>query len=75
MDPPDILIREDKMPVHLPFEVKVFFTPGHSRGGVCFLIGDALFSGDTHMRSVAMTIFAPNRAGFVWEKGITICEL
>ncbi len=28
-------------------EIKVIFTPGHTKGGVCFLIGDKLFSGDT----------------------------
>ncbi len=27
--------------------VRVYETPGHSIGGVCYLIGDALFSGDT----------------------------
>ena len=26
---------------------KVFHTPGHTVGGVCYLIGDVLFSGDT----------------------------
>ncbi|MBN1522700.1 MAG: MBL fold metallo-hydrolase [Candidatus Aureabacteria bacterium] len=47
LSPPDILIKEEEMPVSLPFEVKVFHTPGHSKGGVSFLIGDILFSGDT----------------------------
>ena len=27
--------------------VRVLFTPGHTGGGVCFLCGDELFSGDT----------------------------
>ena len=34
----------------LPFgggEIEVLFTPGHTRGGVCYLFGDCLFSGDT----------------------------
>ncbi len=27
--------------------IKVIYTPGHSKGGVCYLIGNDLFSGDT----------------------------
>ena len=28
-------------------EIKVIHTKGHSKGGVCYLINDVLFSGDT----------------------------
>lgn len=29
------------------FDIKVIFTPGHSKDSVCLLVGDILFSGDT----------------------------
>ena len=29
------------------FMIDIIFTPGHSRGGCCYLIGNELFSGDT----------------------------
>ena len=28
-------------------DVKVLYTPGHSLGSVCYLVGDAMFAGDT----------------------------
>lgn len=28
-------------------EIKVIHTPGHTQGGVCYLIGDSIFTGDT----------------------------
>lgn len=29
------------------YEFKVLFTPGHTSGSICYLMGDVLFSGDT----------------------------
>ena len=31
-------------------EIQVLATPGHTRGGVCYLCGNALFTGDTLFR-------------------------
>lgn len=42
------IIAEDKD--RLPFssdEIEVIHTPGHTKGGVCYKIGDVLFTGDT----------------------------
>ncbi len=39
---------------NLPFgneTVEVIHTPGHTKGGVCYKIGDALFTGDTLFKS------------------------
>lgn len=33
------------------FMIDVMFTPGHSKGSCCYLIGDQLFSGDTLFRN------------------------
>lgn len=30
-----------------PFDVRILATPGHTAGGVCIQVGDALFTGDT----------------------------
>jgi glyoxylase-like metal-dependent hydrolase (beta-lactamase superfamily II) len=39
--------------------VQVFHTPGHSKGGVCLLVGDTLFAGDTLFNSsIGRTDFA-----------------
>ena len=37
----------------LPFgkgEIEVLHTPGHTKGGVCYIIGDVMFTGDTLFR-------------------------
>ena len=56
--PPDTLLHDGD---RLPFgngTISCLHTPGHSVGGFCFLIGDALFSGDTLFRdSVGRTDF------------------
>ena len=43
-------IEENKEFEAGPFKFTTIFTPGHSKGSVCFLSGDVLFSGDTLFR-------------------------
>ncbi len=43
----DYLFESDCVIEVNDIKIRVLDTPGHSDGGVCYLIGDALFSGDT----------------------------
>lgn len=45
--PPDLLLADGQVLKMSHMEIKVVHTPGHSPGGVCFLIDKILFSGDT----------------------------
>ena len=44
---PDIAVEDDDVIELLPFTVKVIHTPGHTQGGVCYLLDGKLFTGDT----------------------------
>ena len=44
---PDVALEDDAVLSIPPFSIKVIYTPGHTQGGVCYLIGDNLFTGDT----------------------------
>ncbi|HCJ01337.1 MAG TPA: MBL fold metallo-hydrolase [Clostridiales bacterium] len=45
---PDVAFKGEESTLSLPpFTIRVIFTPGHTQGGVCYLIKDCLFSGDT----------------------------
>ncbi|MCH3971573.1 MAG: MBL fold metallo-hydrolase [Oscillospiraceae bacterium] len=46
---PDVLLKDkDTIPLG-SLTIQVLHTPGHTHGGCCYLVGDALFSGDTLM--------------------------
>jgi len=54
----DILLRDNEIIKVGDLEIKVIFTPGHTRGGVSYYINDTLFSGDTlFFESVGRTDF------------------
>ncbi len=44
---PDFFLRDGQVIQFGGMDLKVIHTPGHTPGGVCFLVGKNLFSGDT----------------------------
>ncbi len=42
-------LHDDRKPQAGDFDIDVLHTPGHSRGSVCFVVGDLCFCGDTVM--------------------------
>jgi hydroxyacylglutathione hydrolase len=43
---PDIYLEDGQTYKLGNLEIKTFLSPGHSRGSICFYVGDVLFSGD-----------------------------
>ena len=43
----DIELKDNEIVTVGDLEIKVIFTPGHTKGGVCYYINGVLFSGDT----------------------------
>ena len=57
-EPADLIINDSDIIKAGNMEIKVITTPGHTKGGVSFLIDNELFSGDTlFLRSVGRTDF------------------
>ena len=44
---PDCTVRDGDVLSLCGYEIKVLHTPGHTEGGVCYIIEDCIFSGDT----------------------------
>ena len=47
---PDILIKDGDIIELGTLEIKAVSTPGHTKGGTCFIVEDCLFTGDTLFR-------------------------
>ena len=47
---PDIILKEGDVINLGETEIKVLHTKGHTKGGLCFMTGDSLFTGDTLFR-------------------------
>lgn len=55
---PDLLIEKDEIITLGNVTIHAYLAPGHTCGGVCYLVDDVLFSGDTLFRlSVGRTDF------------------
>lgn len=55
-EPVDLIINDGDIIKAGNMEIEVITTPGHTKGGVCFLIDNDLFSGDTlFARSIGRT--------------------
>ncbi|KNZ42169.1 MBL fold metallo-hydrolase [Acetobacterium bakii] len=59
LDPADGFLSENDVISIGKLKLKVIHTPGHSKGGVCFLVEDTLIAGDTLFNtSIGRTDFA-----------------
>ena len=56
----DIIVADgDKLPFG-EYEIEVIHTPGHTKGGVCYKIGECLFTGDTLFRGTIGRVDFPD---------------
>ena len=46
-DKADIKVKDNQVLKVSSFDIKIIHTPGHTPGGICLLIGEYLFTGDT----------------------------
>lgn len=54
----DIYVKDQEKLTAGPFQLTFIHTPGHTKGGMCILVGEVLFTGDTLFRqSIGRTDF------------------
>jgi len=75
--PADLIINRNDFEIKWQGEVLRFYlTPGHSEGGICFSMGDNLFTGDTILRSLRPIVKLPGGNKKALEKSIqTLLDL
>lgn len=52
------------------FMIDVLFTPGHTKGSCCYLIGNELFSGDTLFKDAIGRVDLPTGSAFDMDKSL-----
>lgn len=73
---PDVLLKDGDVIHFKAGDVKVIFTPGHTPGGVCYLYGDTLFSGDTLFQgSIGRTDFPGGDVSAIMESLVKLSKL
>lgn len=72
----DIYVDEGDTVTAADMVFKVLYTPGHSEGGICFLIDNILFSGDTLFKgSIGRTDFPSSSMTEMRESLDRLCTL
>ena len=72
----DIYVDEGDTVTAADMVFKVLYTPGHSEGGICFLIDNILFSGDTLFKgSIGRTDFPSSNMAEMRESLDRLCTL
>lgn len=72
----DIYVDEGDTVTAADMVFKVLYTPGHSEGGICFLIDNILFSGDTLFKgSIGRTDFPSSNIAEMRESLDRLCTL
>jgi len=76
MRPAEIILHDgDVLPLGAS-EIKVMHTPGHTKGSVCFLVGNDLYTGDTLFdRSIGRTDLYGGNQGELEESLRKLCAL